>query len=132
MQVYGQTGSVNIFLPPSPLAPMTLKISNITQGYPMVVTVSNLTPLTPYITGQVVYLSVPFDYGMYQANALTPQIIAINGSQFSLNVDSTQFDPFVIPPSSGEAPASLAPGGSRNTYNFTSLPFHSIDGQVGN
>jgi hypothetical protein len=127
------SNGANSYLPPSPLVPMFLLISNITQANPMVVTVTNEIPANQYIVGQLVYLNVPYDYGMYQANALTLQITAINGLNFSLSADSTQFDPFVIPPSGifYPRPASLSPAGSRNTYNFTTLPFHS-EGNFGN
>lgn len=117
----------NVYLPPTPVAPGYLLIAAITQSNPMVVTVEDQQSYNIYIVGQLVYLSVPFDYGMFQANALTGQILAINGLNFTLSINSSQFDPFV-PPSSNymnEAPATLSPAGSRNTYNFTTLPFHS-------
>jgi hypothetical protein len=122
----------NTFLPPSPVVPMALLITAITTALPMVITVSGQIPGNVYIPGQLVYLSIPFDYGMYQANALTAQIIAVNGNEFSVNVNSTQFDPFVVPSGDVEQPALLTPAGSRNTYNFTTLPFHALNGLVGN
>ena len=122
----------NTYLPPSIVLPQALIISAITQSLPMVITVTEQIPQNIYIVGQLIYLSVPFSYGMYQANALTAQILFINGSDFTVNVDSTQFDPFVTPSSGSEKPASLSPAGSRNTYNFTTLPFHSLNGMVGN
>ena len=86
-----------------------------------------------YIVGQLVALTVPFDYGMYQANDLTTQIIAIDptGLNFSVAVDATQFDPFVIPAMYQPMPAQLTSAGARNTWNYTSLPFHSLT-NVGN
>lgn len=124
----------NTYLPPSPMVPMFLLISAISQANPMVITVTGQIPQNIYIVGQVIYLSVPYDYGMFQANALTPVITAINGSNFTVNVDSTQFDPFSAPPAGilYPRPATLSPAGSRNTYNFTTLPFHSLNGSVGN
>ena len=62
-----QTGA-NTFLPPSPVIPQFLLISDITRSNPMVVTVSTSNS---YIVGQKVYFSVPFDYGMFQVNGLT-------------------------------------------------------------
>lgn len=95
----------------------------------MVVTVT--TP-NMYIPGQNVYLSVPASYRMTEANALTGQIIGISGLNFTLNIDSTQFTPFVVPATYQEQPASLSPAGSRNLYNVTTVPFHALDGSVGN
>ena len=121
----------NTYLPPTPVVPMHLLISNITNANPMVITVTGQMPQNIYIPGQLVYLSIPFAYGIYQANGLTAQITQVNGSEFTVSIDSSQFDPFVIPDSGAETPASLSPAGSRNTYNFTTLPFHSV-GNFGN
>jgi hypothetical protein len=129
--IYTDQGA-NTFLPPSPVVPMFLPIIGISRSLPMIITVKFQTPTSPYIVGQLAYLSVPFTYGMYQANALTVRIISINGNNFSVNADSTEFDPFVIPAFSKEQPAVLAPAGSRNTYNFTTLPFRALNGMVGN
>ena len=119
----------NIYLPPSPVVPQSLLISNITQAQFMVVTV---TTSNMYVVGQNVYLSVPASYQMIEANGLTGQIIGINGLNFTLNIDSTQFTPFVVPMTYQEQPASLSPAGSRNLYNVTTVPFRSLDGTVGN
>jgi hypothetical protein len=123
----------NIYLPPSPVVPMFLFISNITVALPAVITVTGQVPANVYIPGQLIYLSVPSDYGMYQANALTVEIIAVTTAQFTVALDSTQFDAFSAPPSGYmyPRPATLSPAGSRNIYNFTTLPFHSI-GNFGN
>jgi hypothetical protein len=95
----------------------------------MVVTVSTTNS---YIVGQVVHLTVPYAYGMIQADQLNAKIIAVNGADFSLNVDATQFDAFVTPSGAVVKPASLSPAGSQNIYNFTYVPFHSEDGSAGN
>lgn len=123
MAVYPLTGS-NTYLPPSIVDPQSLPITNITNAVQAVITVTNTDLLDVYIVGQLCYLSVPFDYGMFQANALTVEIIEVNGNDFTVQLDTTQFDPWTSP--SGLAqPATLAPAGSRNIYNFTTLPFHS-------
>ena len=120
----------NTYLPPSPVVPMYLTISSVTNANPMVVTVS--TP-NSYIAGQVSYFSVPFDYGMYQLNAITAQIISVDVTNliFTVAIDSSQFDPFITP-SSGEQPATISSAGARNTYNFLTLPYHALNGMVGN
>jgi hypothetical protein len=86
-----------------------------------------------YIVGQLVDITVPSDYGMYQANGLTAQIIAIDptGLNFSVAIDATQFDPFVIPAMYQPMPAQLTSAGARNVWNYTTLPFHSLT-NVGN
>jgi hypothetical protein len=122
----------NTYLPPSIVVPLSVLITGITNSNPMVITVNNNESYNTYIVGQLVYLNIPFDYGMYQANGLTTEIISSNGNNFSVATDSSQFDKFVIPGSSGEQPATLCPAGARNTYNFTTLPFHSLNGMMGN
>ncbi len=121
--------SANVNLPISPVAPPYLLISNITQANPMVVTV---TASNSYVVGQIVHLTVPYPYGMIQADQQNGLITAINGLDFSLNIDSTQYDAFTTPSGNVPQPASLSPAGARNIYNVNFVPFHSINGQVGN
>ncbi len=122
--------STNTYLPGTPCAPSSLLITAISQTNPMVITVA--TP-NNYIPGQLVALTVPNDYGMYQANGLTKEIIAVDPTNlvFSVSVDATQFDPFVIPAMYQPMPAQLTSAGARNIYNFTTLPYHSLT-NVGN
>jgi hypothetical protein len=125
----------NYYLPPTIFIPSALLITAITQANNMVVTVS-VPPdaANTYIIGQLVRLNVPWSYGMFQANGLTGQIIAINDLNFTLNIDSSQFDPFVIPTGNVTEPASLAPSGSRNLEfnNFTGqIPFQPLN-DIGN
>jgi hypothetical protein len=96
----------------------------------MVVSVADVNN---YIVGQLVTLVVPASYGMYQANGLTAPIVSIDatGLLFSVAIDATQFDPFVIPAMFQPMPAQLTSSGSRNTFNVTTLPFHSLT-NVGN
>lgn len=99
----------------------------------MVVTVT--TP-NSYVANQLAYFSVPFDYGMFQLDGITAEIAVVDITNLILtfNLDSTQFDAFVIPGAGvkKERPASLSPAGSRNLYNNTTVPFHALNGQVGN
>lgn len=124
----------NTYLPPVIQIPSSLLITNITKSVPMVVSVQIGNPTTEantYIVGMAVRLFVPISYGMYQANNLVGTIIAINGSDFTLNLDSTLFDAFVIPSGNVEQPATIAPNGSRNLQytNGTNLsvPFQSLN-----
>lgn len=115
-----------------PLVPGTLLISAISQSFPMVVTIVNSIYNT-YNANQLVCLTVPASYGMFQANELTGQILSISGTNFSLNIDSRNFDPFVIPNPSvlppPSEPASLSPAGTRNSYESLNDPFHSLNNQ---
>lgn len=119
--------NANQYLPGTIAIPSALLITAITQSYPMMVTatVPVETASNSYIVGQLVRLMVPKSYGMYQANQLTGQILEVNGLDFFLDIDSTLFDPFVIPPSTAETPASFSPAGSRN------LQYSNSTNQVG-
>lgn len=112
------------------MVPGMLLISGITQANPMVVTIINSIYNT-YIVGQLVCLTIPPAYGMTQANELTAQIIAINGTAFTLNFNSIGFDTFVVPVGvTISQPASLAPAGNRN-IDITNIsdPFRSLTTQ---
>src|SRR5579864_4829943 len=103
----------NQYLPGVVQIPSSLLITGMTQAAPMVITFTvPSSGANTYVLGQVVRLTVPKTWGMYQANARTGKIIQIGASTMSLNIDSTGFDAFVYNPSSSETPASLAPAGS--------------------
>jgi hypothetical protein len=124
------TQGANTYLPPSPVVPMFLEITSITRANPMVVTTSTQNS---WIAGQKAYFSIPFNYGMQQLNTLTAQITSVDttGLIFTFALNSTQFDPFSVP-SNVFQDATMSPSGSSNIYNFTTLPFHALDGAVGN
>jgi len=123
-----------VFLPPSPVIPGALLISNITATNPMVITVVDSIYNT-YLVGQLVHLTIPETYGMYQADQLTGQIVSINGLDFTVSIDAQSFNSFVVPPVYQARPASLSPAGSRNleinNYNVHIEPFRSL-GNFGN
>ena len=127
----------NQYLKPVIQIPSALEITAISQSLPMTITVqvdNAASQVNTYIVGMAVKLFVPYNFGMFQANNLVGTITAISGSVFTLNLDSSQFDPFVIP-ATGEQPATIAPNGSRN-YQFTNgsnqaVPFQSYN-NIGN
>ncbi len=127
----------NQLLSPVIQIPSSLMITSISQSSPMVIGVSIQNPTTEantYIVGMSIRLMVPQTYGMYQANNLVGTITQINGSNFTLNLDSSLFDPFVVPTGNVEQPATISPNGSRNLQynNSTSLvPFQSLN-NIGN
>ncbi len=123
----------NTYLPPVITIPGSLLITNITQSNPMVITYTNASD-NSYIVGQLVILTVPNSYGMFQANGQSGTILALGVDTFTVNIDSSNYDAFVIPPPGQPQPASLAPAGSRNLQfdNSTNkVPFQSLN-NIGN
>ena len=124
--------NANTYLPGTIQIPSSIVITAITNAFPMVVTVNvnNLTESNTYIPGQLVQLTVPMTYRMFQANGLIGEIVSVNGNDISLNIDSRLFDVFSIPATGKLQPASLAPSGSRNlTLDNTTaqVPFQSLN-----
>jgi len=50
-----------------------------------------------YHDGLIVRLDIPPKFGMQQANGLTGEVVRIDGTHFAINIDTTNFDPFIIP-----------------------------------
>jgi hypothetical protein len=125
----------NQYLPPVIAIPSALEITAISNTNPMVVTVdANSDQMNTYIPGQAVRLNIPNSYGMQQANGLIGTITAIGTNTLTLNIYAMQFDAFVIPATTAEQPATLAPAGSRNLAysNLTNnIAFQSYN-NVGN
>ncbi len=70
-----------------------------------------------YSTGLVVRLYVPYGFGMVQVNELYGPITVINDTQFTMPIDTTNFDAFVIPeyqPGNFGTPAQVVPIGEVN------------------
>lgn len=123
----------NVYLPPVLTTPGFLLITNMTNALQMVVTITN-SDLNTYQIGQLVHLTVPSSYGMWQADQKTGKILGIIGDAFTLNIDSTAFDAFVTPVTYEAQPASLSPAGSNNLEygnNSATLPFKSLN-NIGN
>ncbi len=127
----------NQYLPGVIQIPSTLEITAITRSFPMIVSVeigNSAEEANTYIVGMAVVLSVPYVFGMFQANNLVGSIIAINESDFSLDIDSRAFDVFSIPSGTKFGPATISPAGSRNLqYNNNTgpVPFQSLN-NIGN
>lgn len=67
-----------------------------------------------YSTGLIARLYVPLGFGMVQANQLEGPITVINDTQFTIPIDTTNFDPFVVPayqPGHFGTPAQVVPVG---------------------
>jgi len=128
----------NRYLPPVIGIPSSLLITAITQASPMVITVSignAASEANTYIPGMAIKLFVPITCGMFQANNLIGTITAVNGLKFTLNIDSSQFDAFLVPSGLSQSPASISPNGSRNLQynndNVDSVPFQNLN-NIGN
>lgn len=125
----------NIYLPGVIQIPSALTITAISQTSPMQITFTvPSTGANTYIPGQSVKLNVPQSYGMFQANGLVGQILSVSLTSMILNINSSGFDPFVVPAASAEQPATLVPSGSRNLqYDNTTgqVPFQSLN-NIGN
>ena len=117
--------------------PSSLLITNITKNFPMVISVAignTTSQANTYIVGMAIKLLVPKTFGMFQANGLVGTILAINGLDFTVNLDSSHFDTFVVPSGNVEQPASVSPAGSRNLqYNnqTNEVPFQNLN-NIGN
>lgn len=85
-------------------------ISAITQAYPALVTT---TFAHDYATGLVVRLDVPQEYGMQEINKLVGTITVTSSTQFTIDIDTTQFQAFVVPGSPVQA-AQVVPIGEVN------------------
>jgi len=121
----------NTFLPGVIQTPSALQITNIFTTNPMiVVTQANpINQVNTYIPGQLVKLTIPFKFGMQQANGLVGKILTVLGNSMTLDINAQYFDPFIIGGDPNQI-ASLAPSGSRNLqYDNTTryVPFQSFN-----
>jgi hypothetical protein len=70
-----------------------------------------------YMTGLIVRLVIPNGFGMVQANQLSAPITVINDTQFTMPINTTEFDAFVVPsyePGHFGTPAQVVPVGEIN------------------
>ena len=70
-----------------------------------------------YSTGLTARLYVPNGFGMVQANQLEGVITVVNDTQFTITIDTTTFDAFVVPayqPGAFGTPAQVVPVGEVN------------------
>ena len=129
------SNDANVYLPGVITTPSSLQITDITQEGVMKVTVQAdpITASIVYHINQTVKFFIPFEYGMQQLNGRIGKIILIDDddddSDFYINIDSRNFDPFQTP-AGNITPASLAPYGCNNLeYNNTTnqVPYQSLD-----
>lgn len=125
----------NQYLPGVIQIPSMLLVTNITQNYPATVTFTVPdTGSNTYVEGQLVRLTVPKTWGMYQANGVTAKIMSVGVSTMVLDLNTTYFDAFIDGSATAETPASLSPAGSRNlefSNTTNQVPFQSLN-NIGN
>ena len=71
-----------------------------------------------YSTGLIARLYIPYGFGMVQANQLSGTVTVINDTQFTITIDTTNFDAFVVPafqPGNFGTPAQVVPVGEINS-----------------
>lgn len=84
---------------PDPIfQPAMRLIASITNSFPAQVTT---TFAHQYKSGLIVRLDIPNAVGMQGANGLTGAIVVDSSTTFLINIDTTNFSPFSIPPSPG-------------------------------
>lgn len=69
-------------------------IASITNTFPVVVTT---TFDHNYITGETLRLNIPRGFGMQQINQQYTDIIVTGATTFTMNIDATGYDAFIIP-----------------------------------
>lgn len=84
-------------------------IWNITNGYPSVVRL--FLPVN-YVVNQFISLRVPPEFGMVQATGKTARIMAVNtgANTVTLDLDTTSFDPYVLPIAFTQLPLTIPSG----------------------
>lgn len=87
--------STPILANPKPIFQPAMRIvSSITQAYPASITT---TFAHQYNTGMIVRLNIPEGFGMQQANQLYTPIIVTSPTTFTMDIDTSFMDPYVIP-----------------------------------
>lgn len=127
--------NANVYLPGTIQIPSSLGITAITKDIfaKITVEVDAITADNTYIAGQMIDLTIPFEYGMQQANGKTVKILVVDGLNFYVDMNSVNFDPFIMPGSPLQK-ASLAPSGSNNlaySNNTNQIAFQSLN-NIGN
>lgn len=93
--------------------PLVTDITAITNAFPLQVTTSFAHN---YLTGLIVRLYIPKNFGMVLLNDAQGSIIVNGATTFTMNIDSTNFDAFVVPseqPGNNFTPAQTVPIGEK-------------------
>jgi hypothetical protein len=100
--------------------PAMRNILTLTQSNPALVT-TTFDGTNPgahgYISGLIARLIIPNNFGMVQANELFGVVTVVNDTQFTISIDTSFFEPFVVPaynPGHNGTPAQVIPFGQIN------------------
>lgn len=128
----------NFPVEPQNFQPSLFVIADISKDvYALVTTVADQN----YVVGQLVRFVIPAAFGMNQINERTAYVISIlSQTQFLVDVNTTQFDPFIpSPPYATTLPQVVAVGDTNTgvisqtgrTVTFTTIPgsFQNISPQ---
>ena len=89
-----------------------------------------------YQTGLIIRFLIPPNFGMEGLNQLKGIVTVVNDTQFTVDIDTNNFDPFVIPavfPGRNATSAQSIPVGEVNelltesTQNVLPYPLHMIE-----
>jgi hypothetical protein len=101
-------------------------ITNITNGNPSTITTSFAHG---YSTGLVVRLIIPLGYGMEQVNHMFSDITVVDTLNFTIDLDTTLFQPFVTPDNPTQYPQVVPIGEINDTVYLATknvLPYGAI------
>lgn len=62
-----------------------------------------------YLSGSFVRLYIPQACGMFQADKLVGQVSVTGATTFTVDIDTTDFDPFIAPPVQPPPPPPIIP-----------------------
>lgn len=93
--------------------PAISEIASISNAFPALV---STTFANNYLTGAIVRLYIPSYCGMTQANRLKGAITVTGPTTFTIAIDTTSFDPFVVPFSDAITPAQIVPVGEETSH----------------
>lgn len=135
----------NYFGPPTPAynnlpinaqnyKPSRFEISAISLGETTLVTTS---VSHNYVIGQLVRLLIQPTYGSYQLNEVSGYVISVpSATQVTLNIDSTNVNPFIASPTYGPTPPQIVAVGDINSGVISStgrsIPTTAIPGSFQN
>ncbi len=101
-------------------------ITNITNGNPATVTTSFAHG---YSTGLIIRLILPSGYGMNQANQLFSDITVVDSTSFTIDIDTTLFQPFTTPGDQTQYPQAVPIGEINSTVYLATknvLPYGAV------
>lgn len=107
---------------PDPIFQPAMRIINsITNGYPALVMTSFAHN---YVSGTIVRFYIPWDFGMTQINHQYSPIMVVDATSFTIDIDTTDYDAFIIPP----VPIGMLPPGAQSAYAQV-VPIGEINSQ---